>query len=70
MALPENRPFVIFAGGQERILTRHVLERVRERGISVEWIEQALSDPVAVVNDEGKEFHELFWSCRKQASPT
>ena len=49
-----------FRRGQERLLTWHVLERVRERGISVEWIEQTISDPVAVVNDERKNSTNYF----------
>lgn len=44
----------IFAGGKERILTDHVLERLMQRGIELNWIVQVLEMPVAVVDDAGK----------------
>ncbi len=45
---------VIFAGGRERRLTAHVVERIEERSLSVDWIIQTINNPVAVINDERK----------------
>ena len=60
MAIPPERAFIISAGGKERTLTWHVLDRVLERGISVEWIAQTISNPVAIVDDERKNSTNYF----------
>jgi hypothetical protein len=42
----------IFAGGRERWLSKHVLMRIRERNIPIEWIIQAINSPAAIEDDE------------------
>lgn len=42
----------IFAGGGERRLSTHVLIRMRERNIPIEWIIQVINSPAAIEDDE------------------
>ena len=50
----------IYAGGRALLLSRHVLLRVRQRGISVEWIAQTIDHPVAVIEDDRKNSTNYF----------
>ncbi len=52
--------FVIFAGGRDRLLSQHVLIRVRERDISVKWMARTIDSPVAVVDDYRKNSTNYF----------
>ena len=53
-------PLSIFAGGKYRLLSQHVLLRVLERNISVEWIALTIDHPIAVVIDERKNSTNYF----------
>lgn len=53
-------PLSIFAGGKLRLLSQHVLIRIVERSISVEWIALTLEHPIAIVIDERKNSTNYF----------
>ena len=59
MAIPFDSS-VIFAGGKECLLSQHVLLRIWERDINLEWISQTIDNPVAVLADERKNSTNYF----------
>lgn len=60
MSLGPFRPLSIFAGGKDRLLSQHVLLRISERNISVEWIALTLDQPIAVEIDDRKNSTNYF----------
>ena len=53
MAPEHFESIFILAGDRELLLSRHVQLRIEQRGISVEWIAQAIDSPV-FVEEEGR----------------